>query len=171
MLTTRQEHLVSLLLASFPNFSSGDAEAALAAYAMVIGGKDERDVEAGIMALINGEVLGFDGRFAPTATQLARAIREALERRVDAENAERRRLPPPVEDREEPTPEQKARVKALMEHSAKTLGVDFEADEREAQRLARLRRTNEYFDRQAAAYETFNSADDDEHDMGQQGAA
>ena len=95
---------MSLLLGTFPNFQSGDAEAALTAYAMVITKADPRDVEPGIMMLINGEMPGFDGRFAPTATQLARAIRSCLERRVDAENAARRRLPPPVLDDPEPTP-------------------------------------------------------------------
>lgn len=160
-----------MLLGSFPNFQSGDPDGALAAYDIVIARADARDAEAGVLALINGEVLGFDGRFAPTATQLARAIREALERRVDAENAERRRLPPPIEERDEPTPEQKARVKALMQQAAATLGADFEGKEREAQRMAMLRRTNEHFDRQTLSFETYNSADDDAHDLGQMGAA
>lgn len=167
-----QTALIALLLGTFPNFQSGDPEAALAAYDLVLSKADGRDAEAGVLALINGEVLGFDGRFAPTATQLARAIREALEKRVDAENAERRRLPPPPEpDFPEPTPEQRARVKALMEQAAKTMGMDSEADALRARRLAQLRRTNEHFDRQAMSFETFNSADDDEHDMGQMGAA
>ena len=171
MTQDKQNALIALLLGTFPNFQSGDPSGALAAYDIVLSKADERDAEAGILSLINGEVLGFDGRFAPTATQLARAIREALERRVDAENAARRRLPPPVEERDEPTEEQKARVKALMKQAADNLGADFEGEEREARRLAMLRRTNEHFDRGAMSYETFNSAEDDDHDMGQMGAA
>lgn len=166
MMTEHQERLVSLLLGTFPNFQSGDAEAALTAYAMVIGNADPRDVEPGIMALINGELPGFDGRFAPTSAQLARSIRICLERRVDAENAERRRLPAPVDYRDEPTPEQKARVAALMKQTAETLGADTDADAKRAQRLAMLRRTNERFDQDAMSYSTFNSADDDDRDMG-----
>lgn len=171
MMTEQQERLVSLLLGTFPNFQSGDAEAALTAYSLVITQADPRDVEPGIMMLIRGELPGFDGRFAPTAPQLSRAIRVSLERRVDRENAERRRIPPPMEDREEPTPEAKARVRALMEQVERTHGVDHDAEERAFRRRDLLRRTNEHFDRQALRPETFNTADDDAHDMGQAGAA
>lgn len=164
MLTSHQENLVSLLLGTFPNFQSGDAEAALAAYAMVIGKADSRDIEPGIMLLINGELPGFDGRFAPTATQLARAIRVILERRVDAESAARRRLPPPIEAREEPSEEAKARVRALLA-TLKT-GEDEEDARRAEERRALLRRTNERFDPGTMSFGTFNSADDDNHDMG-----
>lgn len=164
MMTEQQERLVSLLLGTFPNFQSGDAEAALTAYAMVIGAADPRDVEPGIMKLIKGELPGFDGRFAPTSAQLARAIRVCLDKRVDAEIAARRRLPPP-EDAPEPTPEQRARVKAMLANLQ--LGEDAEADARAEERRAFLRRTNEHFDARAAAYETFNAADDEAHDMGQ----
>lgn len=164
MMTPHQEHLVSLLLASFPNFQSGDADAALAAYAMVVGNADPRDVEPGVMLLINGELPGFDGRFAPTATQFARAIRISLEQRVDAENAARRRLPPPIEAREEPSEEAKARVRALLA-TLKT-GEDEEDARRAEERRALLRRTNERFDPGTMSFSTFNSADDDNHDMG-----
>jgi|GEM_PF-4162828 hypothetical protein len=166
MMTEQQERLVSLLLGTFPNFQSGDAEAALTAYAMVVTGADPRDVEPGIMMLIKGELAGFDGRFAPTATQLARAIRTALEQRVDRENAERRRLPPPPEeDFPEPTPEQRARVKNLMDQVKRSYGSERSDQEAKERYRAQLRRTNERFDHEA--FSTFNAADDDQHDMGQ----
>lgn len=172
MMTEQQERLVSLLLGTFPNFQSGDAEAALTAYAMVVTDADPRDVEPGIMMLIKGELAGFDGRFAPTATQLARAIRTALENRVDRENAERRRLaPPPENDFPEPTPEQRARVKALMEQVRRDYGSERLNKESEARYRAQLRRTNDRFDPQSMSCTTFNSADEDAHDMGQAGAA
>lgn len=164
MLTTHQEHLVSLLLGSFPNFQSGDAEAALAAYAMVITSADPRDVEPGIMLLINGQLPGLDGRFAPTAPQLARAIRVCLDKRVDAEIAARRRLPPPADDAPEPTPEQKAKVRAILDNLK--LAEEHQADARAEERRALLRRTNERFDPQPLSYSTVNTADDDAHDMG-----
>lgn len=167
MMTEQQERLVSLLLGTFPNFQSGDAEAALTAYAMVVTKADPRDVEPGIMMLINGELPGFDGRFAPTATQLARAIRTALEQRVDRENAERRRLPPPPEvDFPEPTPEQRARVQALMDQVRRDYGSERSDAERLERTRAMLRRTNERFDRDAMSYSTMNTADDDDYDMG-----
>lgn len=169
MMTEQQERLVSLLLGTFPNFQSGDAEAALTAYAMVIGNADPRDVEPGITLLINGQLPGFDGRFAPTATQLARAMRLCLEKRVDAENAARRRLPPPIDDAPEPTPEQRAKVKAILDNL--NLGDEAEDRSRAEGRRALHRRTNDRFDAGTMSYSTFNSTDDDAHDMGQAGAA
>lgn len=176
MITQHQEHLISLLLASFPNFQSGDSDAALASYALVIEPNDPRDVQAGIRMIIAGELPGFDGRFAPTATQLARAIRLALEKRVDAENAQRRRLPPPADEWVEPTPEQKERVKTLLLNLAKDLRADQTEQEAEDERkrLAQLRRTNARFAPDQApnamahrlGFSTINTADDDRWDMG-----
>ena len=67
MMTDHQTALCSLLLGSFPTFSSGDAEAALAAYEIVMSNAAEQDLQPGFMILINGEYPGHDGRFAPTA--------------------------------------------------------------------------------------------------------
>lgn len=147
MMTEQQERLVSLLLGTFPNFQSGDAEAALAAYAMVITRADPRDVEPGIMMLINGELPGFDGRFAPTSTQLARAIRVCLERRVDAEIAARKALPPPPDDWVDDTPEQKARNKATLDALAQSLAAEMRTEEAENDRKRHElgNRTNAYF--------------------------
>lgn len=180
MLTPHLEHLVSLLLASFPNFQSGDADAALAAYAMVIGQADQRDVEAGVMMIINGQLPGFDGRFAPTATQLARAIRICLERRVDREIAERRALPPPPDDWVDDPPEVKARNRARMDELAASLAAQHRTEEAEADRrrddlsqrtLARFYPDQE--PRAAARRLGFLQVDpeDDEGDMGMSGAA
>lgn len=129
MMTEHQERLVSLLLGTFPNFQSGDAEAALTAYALVIGKADPRDVEPGIMMLIDGELPGFDGRFAPTATQLSRAIRVALEKRVDAENSARKALPAPDDDWVDDPPEVKARNKARLDELAASLASSMRTEE------------------------------------------
>lgn len=161
MMTEQQERLVSLLLGTFPNFQSGDAEAALAAYALVITGADPRDVEPGITMLINGELPGFDGRFAPTSTQLARAIRVCLERRVDAEIAARKALPPPVDDWVDDPPEIKARNKARLDELAASLASTMDMGRAPLRDLQR--RTNERFD--PPAYEV-GDPDADSGDMG-----
>lgn len=183
MMNDRQQALVSLLLATFPNFQSGDAEAAFAAYAIVLEKADPRDIEPGIMALINGEVTGFDGRFAPTATQLARSIRIALERRVDREIAERRALPPPKDDWVEPTPEQRARGKAILSQLSADLAAQMRTDDAEADRRRQelAARMNARFappmDRGAISRRlgigaTYSVGDPDaDSDMGQMGAA
>lgn len=167
MMTDHQERLVSLLLGTFPNFQSGDAEAALTAYALVITGADPRDVEPGIMMLINGQLPGFDGRFAPTSAQLARAIRISLERRVDRENAERRALPSPVDDFVQDPPEVRARNKARLDALREKLASDADMNGDKNILKDLQRRTNERFDPV-----TYTAGDDDgEADMGQLGAA
>ena len=108
MMTDHQTALCSLLLGSFPTFSSGDAEAALAAYEIVMSNAAEQDLQPGFMILINGEYPGHDGRFAPTAPQLATAIRMARDRRLEHErvmNSHQARLPSPEIAK---TPEQRA---------------------------------------------------------------
>lgn len=123
MMTDHQTALCSLLLASFPSFSSGDAEAALAAYELVMAQADERDLQPGFMVLINGEYAGHDGRFAPTAPQLATAIRIARDKRLRLEELDRRytpRLPAPDIEK---TPEQRARARAKMEAFVQSVGA------------------------------------------------
>ena len=170
MMTEQQERLVSLLLGTFPNFQSGDAEAALTAYAMVIGNADPRDVEPGVMMLINGELPGFDGRFAPTATQLARAIRVSLERRVDAEISARKALPPPADDWVDDAPEVKARNKARLDELAASLASSMRSEDAENARRRRslMERTNARFD--PPRY-TVGDPDAENGDMGQREAS
>lgn len=166
MMNDHQTALVSLLLGSFPNFQSGDGEAALAAYDIVLSSADRRDLQPGVMMLINGEVAGHDGRFAPTAPQLARAIRQAMNKRVDEENARRAKLPPPEDDWIDDAPEVKARNKAKFDELAASLGSAFRTDDAErAQRLRSLQeRTNARFDPEALSYSVGDP--DAEGDMG-----
>lgn len=115
MMNQHQTALFSLLLGSFPNFQSGDGEAALAAYEIVISRSEVCDVEAGVMSLINGGYPGHDGRFAPTAPQLAGAIRAKRDERLDS--ARRGRAPDnalagPIIAHDE---ESRLRVKALVD--------------------------------------------------------
>lgn len=123
MMTDHQTALCSLLLGSFPSFSSGDAEAALAAYELVMSQADERDLQPGFMILINGEYPGHDGRFAPTAPQLATAIRMARDKRLESERRDQMRwprLPPPDIEK---TPEQRERARAKLEAFIQSVGA------------------------------------------------
>lgn len=147
MMTDHQTALCSLLLGSFPTFSSGDAEAALAAYEIVMSNAAEQDLQPGFMILINGEYPGHDGRFAPTAPQLATAIRMARDKRLEHErimNVHQARLPKPDIAK---TDEQRRRVRELAKHAAETIGaVNLDTSEAEmAASKARWERVNAYF--------------------------
>lgn len=127
------------------------------------------DIEAGIRNMLSGRVDGFNPSFLPPAPLVAKAVRSAMYQRLDTERRDRKALPPP--ERPDPTPEQKARVQALMKKAAQDIGTDPDAERYEQERLAMLRRTNERFDRDAMSYSTCNTADDDAYDMGERAAS
>lgn len=148
MMTDHQTALCSLLLGSFPTFSSGDAEAALAAYEIVMRNASEQDLQPGFMILINGEYPGHDGRFAPTAPQLATAIRMARDKRLEHErimNVHQARLPAPDIAK---TPEQRMRARAKMAEFLLSVGKS--ETEQNAEQLAaskaRWAKVNAHFD-------------------------
>lgn len=138
MMTDHQTNLVSLLLGSFPTFQSGDGEAALGAYELVMRQHDARDLEPGVLILINGECPGHDGRFAPTAPQLATAIRMARDKRLRYESLQQKpALPAPDVQHD---PESQARVRSMMEETLSGLGGSMrspDAAEEEARRTAK----------------------------------
>lgn len=148
MMTNHQTALCSLLLGSFPTFSSGDAEAALTAYEIVMSNAAEQDLQPGFMILINGEYPGHDGRFAPTAPQLATAIRMARDKRLEHErimNVHQARLPKPDIAK---TDAARQRVREAMKHAAETIGaVNLDTTEAElAASKERWARVNAHFD-------------------------
>jgi len=137
----RQTALISLLLGSFPAFQSGDAEAAIAAYQFVLKDTDERDLEQGVSILVNGLYPGHDGRFAPTAPQLATAVRMARDKRLDSDRRTAKRLPPPPDKvvTEEERARVKARFEALLANVVKEEKLEDEARvQRERERFARV---------------------------------
>ncbi|MDB6035989.1 MAG: hypothetical protein JWM16_6327 [Verrucomicrobiales bacterium] len=145
MMTPHQTALTSLLLGSFPTFQSGDGAAALGAYEWVFSQADERDLQPGIAILVNGQYPGHDGRFAPTAPQLATAIRMARDKRLNGERLNQLRLaPPPVEEISE---EEQARVKAGFDQLVKDLSAKLQTDDAAAdvRRKALFDRTNARF--------------------------
>jgi len=148
MMTDHQTALCSLLLGSFPSFLSGDDDAALKAYEVVMSTADERDLQPGFMILINGEYPGHDGRFAPTAPQLASAIRMARDRRLEHErvmNAHQPRLPAPDIAK---TPEQRMRARVKLAEFLQSVGKA--ETEQNAEQLAaskaRWAKVNAHFD-------------------------
>lgn len=123
------------------------------------------DIETGIRNMLSGKVEGFNPSFLPPAPLVAKAVRSAMYQRLDTDRRGRKALPPP--ERPDPTPEQKARVRALMQKATQEVGADHDAERHERERLAMFLRTNERFDRDAMSYETCNVADDDAFDMGE----
>lgn len=142
-----------------------EADEMLRVYFEALTDYETQDIEQGIRNMLSGKVEGFNASFLPPAPLVATAVRAAMNVRLDHEHRSRPpALPPP--ELPEPSADQKARVKALMEKAARNLAADSDEAELKARRLAQLRRTNEYFDNRTAAVETFNSADDDDFDMG-----
>jgi hypothetical protein len=90
---------------------------------------DECDLDPGVMILINGQYPGHDGRFAPTAPQLATAIRMARDKRLEHERRERlnqpRLAPPDVVS----TPEERARAKTKLDHFLQNVGDRMRTDD------------------------------------------
>lgn len=146
-----------------------EADEMLRVYFEALADYETLDIEGGIRNMLSGKVDGFNPSFLPPAPLVAKSVREAMHQRLDREHRSRPALPPP--ERDDPTPEQKARVKALMEDFSRKFGSERSDAERLERTRAMLRRTNERFDRDAVSYSTVNTADDDDYDMGQAGAA
>lgn len=146
MLNQRQTALVSLLLGSFPSFQSGDAEAAFAAYQFVLRDVFDGDLEEGVSMVINGLLPGHDGRFAPTAPQLATAIRMCRDKRLDRERRSNLLLPAPAEKvvSEAERLRVKAKFEALLANVKREEAIDHEQAVEEQR--ARFRKVNLQFD-------------------------
>lgn len=162
--------MISLLLASFPQFQNGDAETALTAYELAVADYTDADLADGVKAFIQGRVPGHNMAFAPTAPQLASACRRAMDSRLDDLRRHRSAVLQ-IEARDQDTPknaENRARVAAMVASAVKNLTIrDAAVEEDERARAAYLKRHDERF--HGTAY-TVGDADT-EGDMGQRGAA
>lgn len=112
---------LAVMLATFPPSQSGDGETVLAAYEWVMQGESERDVIDGVDLVMRRKLPGFDGRFAPTAPQLAQAIQMARDRRLESERRSRLLLPPPAS--REVSPEERAVVAGKFSKFIANVGV------------------------------------------------
>lgn len=150
----------------------------LAVYFEALVDYETRDIEAGIHDMLSGRVDGFNPSFLPPAPLVAKSVRAALHNRLNAERLDRLALPPPADDFEQDPPEVRAKNKARLETLAASLASSMRTDEAEGSRVRQqiASKTNQRF---APSYDpddmakrlglrvtTFNSADDDNHDMG-----
>jgi len=139
---------LSTLFATFPPLQGAatpeGALAAMQAYVLAVGKYDMQDIEEGVRRLVAGEIGEHDGRYPPTAPQLARAVHKARDARLDRERDRRPRLPP--RDIEK-SPESQERVRALTEQAVHRLaGVMRTDDAAAAKRRQELQeRTDERF--------------------------
>lgn len=109
-----------MLFATFPA-QPGDLTAQLEAYGIALEGHDRRDIAAAVRRFIRGEVDGHNQSFPPTASKLGGVTRSCMIERLDAERRQRLKTPalPPPDVRK--TPEQRARVKAVLEEVSANL--------------------------------------------------
>lgn len=141
--------MIGLLLSSFPNFQSGDAESALTAYELAVSDYTAEDMADAVKAFIQGRVPGHNMAFAPTAPQLASACRRAMDARL-TDMQRHRSAVLQIEARDEvDTPknaEMRARVAALVSQAVKDLTIrDAAVEEDERARAAYLKRHDQHF--------------------------
>lgn len=165
--------MIGLLLSSFPNFQSGDAESALAAYELAVTDYHSQDLADAVKAFVQGSVPGHNMAFAPTAPQLASACRRARESRLDDANRHRKAVAQ-IEARDDDTPknaETRARVAAMVAKAVKNLSMHDEpkAADNEATRAAYLKRHDERF--LSTLHYTVGDPDAENGDMGQREAS
>lgn len=147
-----------------------EADDMLRVYFEALTDYETRDIESGIRNMLSGKVDGFNPSFLPPAPLVAKCVREALYRRLDAEARDRKALPPPADDWVEPSPEAKARMRDQLQALSDKLkrDMDMENAEADAQFRDLQRRTNERFDREAR---WSAERSDDDGDMGMLGKA
>ena len=141
--------MIGLLLSSFPNFQSGDAESLLAAYELAVSGCTEDDLADAVKAFVQGRVPGHNMAFAPTAPQLAATCRRALELRIE-ESVRRNRAVLQIQARDEDIPknaENRARVAAMVAGALANLSMHDQprVTDYEARRAAMLKKHDERF--------------------------
>lgn len=127
------------LAATFPPpVAMGSPEEILEVLIAVTDGFDPVDVEGGVRLLLTGAVPHFDGRFLPTATEFAKAIRLAGARRAEsAARAVPPALPPPLVERDAASRERvRAMVERLAGQGAAAMRVAADDAEQKARALA-----------------------------------
>ena len=139
----------------------GEADEMLRVYFEALKDYETRDIEAGIHNMLSGRVDGFNPSFLPPAPLVAKAVRDAMHQRLNAERLDRLALPPPADDFVQDPPEVRAKNRAMMDQLAASLASTMDMDRAPLRDLQR--RTNERFD--PPAY-TVGDPDADTGDMG-----
>lgn len=124
-----------------------DADGAARGYLLAIEDYPLGDVQAAVRLLITGQFAEHDGRYPPTPPQLGRACRHVLNRRVEAEDRDRRlhpHLPPPDVVK---TAESRARVAGMVAQLVGKMAETARTEDAAAakRRAEQQRRTDERF--------------------------
>lgn len=123
--TDHLKHLLAVLFSTFPappGAATPDGfQRAMEAYAVALDDYDAGDVQEGLRRIIAGEWPEHDGRYAPTAPQIARAVKQAAADRGQSDQRQAsvvQQLTHRERDEEfqaSKTPESRARVKAMAD--------------------------------------------------------
>ena len=153
------------------------------------------DVELAVKQFLSGSVKDFNPNFAPTPPKFAKQLRANAEYRAKTNTSHNLLLEQFKEQEKDEefrahrTPEAKARVQSMLD-AIKEETVPKRTPEEAARAKAMLEKQDQYYAAdfvetpdgrkvssyllgklRTAGYTTFNAADDDDHDLGQMGAA
>jgi hypothetical protein len=140
---------MEVLFATFPPLSGAEtpegARNAMRAYLLALDGYQFADVQEGVKLIVSGRFPEHDGKYTPTAPQLARAVRHAASLRADSERrSQKPALPPPDIVH---SPESLARVKAMAAEAIADLAASMRTEDakRDTERKQFMARVNQRF--------------------------
>lgn len=138
------------MFSTYPRSDTTDRKSQVAAYALALEGHDPRDVEAAIRKLMRGEVDWHNAEFPPSAPLLGTVVIACRDERLDREARDRTYRQPQLRapDVEPPTPESRARVKAMVDGFVKgaTASLRTEDAARDKRHDDMVARTQKRFD-------------------------
>lgn len=137
---------IQRLLGVYPPVNTDDPEQVVRNYLFAVDDYAAQDVTTAVDAFLKGSVPGTNAAFLPNAPVLAAECRRQMNLRLDREyrdNLTRPKLPPPDIER---TPESQARVRELMERTARGLKSMTEDDDPVERHRRQMQRANDYFD-------------------------
>lgn len=105
------------MFSTFPSAQGVDRATQMKAYAVALDGHDLRDIQTAIWRMIRGEIDWHNGQFAPSAPLLGGVVVKMRDERLRHEKLMRTYSTPtalPSPDVRRPTPEERARVKAMV---------------------------------------------------------
>lgn len=122
-----------------------EADEMLRVYFEAVTDYETQDIEAGVADMLAGRVDGFNPSFLPPAPLVGKAVRDAMNRRLDSEarrRASQPKLPPPDVEK---SPESQARVLAIVADIAAKWSVSEELRSDSAMLKRAAERHDEYF--------------------------
>lgn len=121
---------IALLMASFPaQETEREIAGLMTAFDLALEGIQARFVDDAVKAFIQGRVAEHNPSFRPRPAEIAAYARALQDRAVDIRNRqEATRLQLESRGREEPTPEDKARVQAALKRATGTIAEKVQSD-------------------------------------------